>query len=509
MSAEELTQVNEVDAMERQSAFAAANGSMLFRFLNYQREFIECDDKIQVVEKGRQEGLSWAAAYKVVRDAHRSKTPKIYYWLSRDEELAKMALLDVMMWLRVFGTAANHMEEDLEILGGERKGQKVQTTKVVFENGATLYCLSSSVDAVIGRRGCYILDEFAVHKDQEQLFNLVLPAIKTGAYWLAVISTHRSKQTFFYKLTEQIREGKRKAKLFTFPITRAIDDGLVELLNYRKMLGGENPQTRQEFLDSAREDASCENLFLQEYMCIPADAEQLQAVREEDIDKCCVAMSNIKQSNPVSGSKYFMGVDIGRHRDLTVITVLELVEKNKEPHFIMRYQKTISQAEFVKQESIIYADIRKWKPYGCHIDGTNTGAQIAESMANRISSCESIKITATTKPVIVGTLIRFFEKGFIQIFDTQELTEDCSSILRYIAKDGKINYDIPSRGGQGHGDRFMSMALAVHAATSKNNRIGRLLQDIGVQRDTVTSDEKKKRISEIGRVIKQRKRFRI
>lgn len=473
------------------------------KLCRFQIAYILMEAAILVVEKSRQIGFTWTSGYRVVRRIMRSKTAQNHYWLSRDELTAKAFLQDVLQWLIVFNIVA---ESELVDMKG------VQATKIIFPNGCVLFILTSSVDAVVGKRGHFYLDEYALHRDQEQLWNIVLPCITWG-YTLTVISTHRSKQTFFYRLCQKIRDGQiPEAQLMSIDIEKALDDGLLDAMNVRRQLAGQEPLTREEFTEGIKKKASSEAMYLQEYMCKPADADQVQAVSEEALQHCVFPQNKIGRSAPESGAKYFAGVDIGRMRDLTVIAIFELVEEGGNPIMILRHMKTIQYTEFTRQESMIYTEIKKWRPYACYIDGTNQGAQIAETMEKRLSYCKSIRITRITRPKIIGEIANFVDKRFIRLFDSQELWADFLSVERYINKHGDLDYFIPSRGAggvQGHGDRFMACGLALFAAMSKNNRIGRKLQDLGVTKDNINSDEKKKRISEIGRVIKQRKRFRI
>ena len=358
----------------------------LFKFLPYQVEYIRDNSKILVVEKPRQVGITYTSGYKVVTQILRSNKKEKYYWLSRDENTAKEFVTNVMDWLHLFNVVAQREVVDMK---------DVRTTKVTFPNGTELFILSSSVDAVVGKSGHFYIDEMAIHKDQELLISIVLPCI-TWQGSLTIISTHRSKQSYFYKLCEKIRKGQMVgARLISFTIMDAIEQGIVEMINNRSMLQGEPTVTREEWLAEKKANAPSEDVFQQEYMCIPADSDSSMAIHEDVIDRNSLPKEEILQPRK-DGGKYYAGVDIGRHRDLTVIWILEDVSKSKEPMLVTRFVKTIKREEFSVQEKKIFDVLNRWKPRMTFVDGTNTGAMIGENIQKRygIKRAQSIKITA-------------------------------------------------------------------------------------------------------------------
>ena len=479
-----------------------AKESSVLRLCDFQKSYILQNPNILIVEKSRQIGFTWTSGYKVIRRIMSSRIAQDHYWLSRDESLAKSFMLDVMLWIHTCNIVAKTEIVNL---------RDVQTTKVTFPNGCALYCLSSSYDAVIGRRGHFYLDEFAIHKDQRKLWDYCLPGTRLG-FSLTVISTHRSKGTFFNELVTDARAGKIPgAVLMTVDIDTAIADGYMYIVNLRKMMADQEPLTADQFIEECKGSASSEEMYRQEYCCEPADSDSTTAVREEWMERCQVRKSEIARVAPEKNKHYYMGIDIGRHRDLTVITVMELIEEEGKPVFVMRFMKILENMEYVKQTQEFSKCIRDWKPRRCHVDATNAGGPIGEDLAKRFPSVEDIKITRVSRPKIIGNAARFLEVGGCKIFDTQDIHSDFLSIERYYNKNGDLDYYIPSRNAEvkGHGDRFMSFALALYAAVTSQKRIGRLLQNSADARRP-TADENKAALGSMGSVLKAgRRRFRI
>ena len=65
----------------------------------------------------------------------------------------------------------------------------------------------------------------------------------------------------------------------------ALNDGYLHTLNYKNLLVGKKQYgSNEEFFEEEKAQASSEEMFRQENLCEPADAEQTQAVREDDLD---------------------------------------------------------------------------------------------------------------------------------------------------------------------------------------------------------------------------------
>jgi phage FluMu gp28-like protein len=457
---------------------------MLFEFLKYQQDYIMSSPKILIVEKGRQMGLTYCSGFKVVRRIMRSSAPEDHYWLSRDEFTAKQFVSNCLDWIHLFNVVAECEMIDLK---------EVRTTKITFPNGCNLFILSSSVDAVVGKSGHFYLDEFAIHQSQEDLWSIVYPCVQWG-FTITLISTHRSKQTYFYKLCDKARRGKLVgAKLFTFTIMTGIEQGIVDQINKVRATKDLAPMSEEEFLNDAKSNCASEEMFLQEYMAIPADAESSMAINETVLDRNSLPKDSILQARK-DGGKYYAGVDIGRHRDLTVIWILEDVSKTKEPELVTRFIKTIRREEFSIQEKKIFEVLNRWKPRMTFVDGTNTGAMIGENIQKRygIKRAQSIKITAVTRPKFIGDLVNIMSKDFLKIPDDKDVWDDFMSVSRYIGKHGNVDYWIPSRADEGHGDRFMACTLAVQAFVEKGGMSSYFLKQAKVVRDLDAEEEERK-----------------
>ena len=178
-----------------------------------------------IVEKGRQIGLSYAAAYKAVRLVT-LRTARLDVWVgSRDEMQARQFLLHCQHWARCLNRAAEALEQTVLLRGGN----SIQVQVLTFATGLCIHCLSSNPDAIVGKSGHVILDEFALHRDQRQLYSVAKPVIQWGGT-LTIISTHRGMGTLFHELVETVRRRGNPMgwSLHSIPIQKAVEQGIVE-----------------------------------------------------------------------------------------------------------------------------------------------------------------------------------------------------------------------------------------------------------------------------------------
>ena len=242
-------------------------------FMPYQVDFISDESSLVIVEKGRQIGLSYAAAYKAVRLVT-LQTARLDVWVgSRDEIQARQFLIHCQHWARCLNRAADAFEQTVLL----REGKSIQVQVLKFANGLCIHCLSSSADAIVGKSGHVILDEFALHKDQRQLYTVAKPVIQWGGT-MTVISTHRGMGTLFHELVESVRRRGNPMgwSLHSIPIQKAVEQGIVEKIS--AATGEPAGKTKREVAAQreawlARQRAECidEEQWLQEYCCVPLD----------------------------------------------------------------------------------------------------------------------------------------------------------------------------------------------------------------------------------------------
>jgi phage FluMu gp28-like protein len=433
-------------------------------FMAYQSKYILDESHLIIVEKGRQIGLSYAASYKAVRLAG-AKAARLDVWvMSRDEIQAKQFLLDCKRWARVLKFGA----EDLgEVLIDSDKDITAHVLK--FANGLCIYCVSSNPDAIVGKSGHVILDEFALHKDQRQLYAVAKPVIQWGGT-LTIISTHRGSQTVFAEIIRDIKERGNKMgwSLHTIPIQTAVDQGIVERINHATG----RTETREAWLTRQRAECLDEEQWLQEYCCIPAD-ESCAFISYDMISGCEDDTARkdfaILAVLPASAALY-IGYDVARTAVLSVIDVEEKVgDVFWERLRIEMRGKSFAEQEFELGRLLALPQVRR-----CCIDSTGLGMQLAERMIARYGSrVEAVRFTGPVKEELAFPLRAAHEDRTLRYAKDEALRADLRGIKKTTTASGNIRF--AGEAADSHCDRFWAKALAIHAG----KKVGGIIAVVG------------------------------
>lgn len=430
--------------------------------LPYQAAWVRDRSRIKLVEKSRQIGFSWATAYDLVRQAA-LESARLDTWVSsRDELQARLFLEDCKKFGDILEIAASALGEGIYKDDG---GKSYTSFDLKFRSGATIHSMSSNPDAQAGKRGTRVLDEFALHPDPVKLYAIAYPGITWGGQ-MAIISTHRGADNFFNKLVQEakLNGNPKKISLHRVTLEDALNQGFLAKLQSKLVEGDPRlDMDEQEYFDDVKSKCADEESFLQEYMCIPADDASVfisadvsegrfyrfGEVWETDIENC-------------AGDLY-IGVDVGRDNDLTVIWVLEKLAGM----LFTRRVEVLRKMPFSAQEAVLYPLLSLPKMRRCCIDQTGLGRQFAERAQERFGKyrVEGVQFTAQSKERMAYPLRAKFEDKTIRIPDTREIRADIRGVKKTVGAGGAIRFDA-ARNENGHCDRFWALALSVEAAGS-------------------------------------------
>lgn len=418
---------------------------------------------MKLMEKSRRIGISYASAYEDVR-RHSLKTNRLQTWVSsRDELTARQYVRDCMFFAKILHAAASDMGE--QILTDDRGGSH-SIHVINFANGQPLHSLSSNPDAFAGRGGYVKLDEFALRKDPGAVYAIAGPTIDWGGA-LAIISTHRGSGNYFNTLIREIHEKGNPKRFSHHRVTLedALNQGLLWKLQQNMQDG--DPRLEMDeaaYFDYQRKRARDEETFNQEYMCQPADDDSA-FIEYALIDSCTYAPGeswsyDLEQARAFR-DRLFCGIDIGRHRDLTSLTILEKVMGI----WFVRVRIDLQNMPFSSQEAIIYPWI-DCCARTC-IDNTGLGMQFAERAQEMFGKyrVEAVTFTGPTKERLAYPVRSAFEDRGIRIpFGDDLLVSDLRKIRKTRTAAGNIRF-VATDDEQGHGDRFWSIALGMEAGS--------------------------------------------
>lgn len=419
-------------------------------FLPYQLRYLEDTSIFKIVEKSRRIGFTYVQSYEDTREAAMGKWD--VWFSSADESAAKEYIQYVEQWAKVLNLAATSLGEVVI-----NKAKDIKALSVEFASGKRINALSSNPKAFRSKGGKVVLDEFAFHEQGRALWKAATPARLWG-FPIRVLSTHNGKSGMYYNLVDAARLGKNKASLHTITLMDAIDDGLVSKILKRNATEAEV----KGFIDECRSIAGDEDSFLEEFMCVPVDENSAfmpyDLIAKVEVDPETLLWP-AGQFGDVAGD-LFLGMDIGRRKDLSVIWVIEKIG----PVLLTRARVLMEKTRFRTQRETLYYYLRHPRLRRACIDETGIGMQLAEEAQEDFGKhkVEPITFTNIIKREMAFGLKKEVEETRFFIPSSPATREDWHSVKRTVTVAGNERFE----GGNeaGHADEFWAAALANHAA---------------------------------------------
>jgi len=405
--------------------------------LPYQRAWVDDRSRFKIWLASRQIGKSFALTLEAVLDAVSRRTTWVF--LSAGERQALELAEKTRLHLEAIQIAAAELNDDFLDEDGIRYKQLLMR----LPNGSRLIFLPANPSTARGYTANVALDEFAFHADSQAIWAALFPSItRSRDLRLRVASTPRGKSNAYYRLWEGAeRLGTQSVwSRHRTDIYEAVADGLpVDPEELREGLNDELAWQQEyllEFLEESTAYLSYELL---------ATCEDPQATTDLLLDEI----------DPTQGDLY-LGVDIGRQRDLTVMWLLQRVADVSWTRRVVELQGT----SFAAQREVLYGLLPRVKR-AC-IDATGLGMQLAEEAQRKFPQVEPVTFTAAVKSDLATTLRRSFEDRTVRIPISNEVREDLHSVRRVVTSAGNIRFDAERDAGS-HADRFWALALATHA----------------------------------------------
>lgn len=272
-----------------------------------------------------------------------------------------------------------------------------------------------------------VVDEYAMI--QPIYKQILAPALSTTNGFCYFISTPKGKN-HFYDLYNKALEQKELYDVFSFPSETSsfISKQEIDLMKKELPLIIYKQEILAEFIDNNT------SFFVGFDKCF----------NDSSIDN----LPYIKK--PSIGNSYVLGLDIAKHEDFTVITILE--NNSNELVYFERFNKKdyIYIANKVKEISKLYNNAL------VVFDATGVGEVFKELLDSLEISNIPFVFNKTSKQNIIYNLALGIEKQNISFPKIKELVDELSVFEGY-SKDGKLVLSAPS--GK-HDDIIMSLALA-------------------------------------------------
>lgn len=423
--------------------------------LEYQVRWAVDQERLKLMEKARQIGISWGTAYAAVERTAMAGARNDQWVSSRDDLQARLFVEDCKMWAGVLQQAA----EDLGEIVIDPK-ERISAYVLQFASGKRIHSMSSNPDAQAGKRGGRILDEFALHPDPRKLWSIAYPGITWGGN-LEVISTHRGSHNFFNQLIREIRENgnPKKISLHRVTLEDALDQGFLYKLQQSLPESDERQaMDEQAYFDFVRRGCADEESFQQEYMCRPADDDS--AFLEYDLIAAAEYPATADWKLAETGRLY-AGIDIGRKRDLTVLWIVERLGDV----LYTRHVEALRNMSKPDQERILWPWIEKVDRV-C-IDATGLGIGWVDDAQRKFGGArvEGVTFTPRVKESLAYPVRGMMEDRKLRIPYDAELRADLRSVTKQTTTAGNVRFTA-ERTPDGHADRFWALALALHAAST-------------------------------------------
>lgn len=429
--------------------------------LAYQADWVLDNSRLKIAEKSRQIGWTWSEAYKIVRDQS-AESARLDHWISsRDEIQARLFLEDCKGFAAMLHIGAKDLGQ--QVIDENKNSAYV----LAFANGLRAHSMSSNPDAQAGKRGGRTFDEFGLHPDPRKLYGIGYPGITWGG-GLSMFSTHRGTANFFNELINEIKHkgNPKRMSLHTVALQKALDDGFLYKLQ-KKLPAEDERQGMDEaaYFDFIRAGCPDEETFMQEYCCVPSDDNS--AFLSYDLIASCEYKHDENWETDLADCKgiLFVGVDIGRDHDLTVIWVLE---KLGDVYYTRRYIP-LKERRFAEQEFELYSILQLPHVRRCCIDQTGIGRQFSERAQEKFGKwkVEGVSFTGPVKEELAYPTKAAFEDRSIRIPNDDFIRADLRAIKKETTTAGNIRF-AADRGKNGHADRFWALALGLHAGATKN-----------------------------------------
>jgi len=438
-------------------------------FLPYQKRWLNDCSKVKLAAKSRRIGFTWIQSFEDVRDALTLKIrnkPSDVWFSSADESAAK----EYIKYCKDWAIALNAGFKDLnEQIIDEEKG--IKALSIEFSNGARINAISSNPSAFRSKGGKAVIDEFAFHKNPDELWKAARPVITWG-YPLRIISSLNGANNLFYKFIQLIKKGKLNWSLHEISIQDAVNEGLVDKILDRKT----SKEERENWLNEIKESCGDEITWLQEYCCTAVD-EGSAFISYELINSCIeesLLSAPCKGEVPAEAGEggiknvkgdLYLGFDAARKKDLSVISVFEKLGSV----FYLRKLYELKNVKYAEQKSLLRRLLNLNNTRRLAMDATGIGNQMSEELKDEYGSrtVEPVMFTQRTKEELAYKLLYAFQDRNIRIPDDEDIKNDIHSIKKMNTSTGALRFDAARSETDGHADRFWSFALAVYAGTNE------------------------------------------
>ena len=309
-------------------------------------------------------------------------------------------------------------------------------SEIRFSNGGLITSCPNNPDGLRGFSSSLLFDEMAFIDNAEECWAACIPFLTSpfgATKKLQIFSTPAGQSGLFYRLWNESDFIKTKVTILD-----AVRDGLPVNI----------PELRKTVID--------DDIWRQEFLCEFLDTNS--SLFSYDL------LNGMKwDSLPNSGFSYYLGIDIGRTSDLTVIAVMIKCGDK----FYVKDIIVLKDCEYDKQFKEICTVIDALHPRKVCIDATGIGNNLGENLKKKYPSIVNpIVFNNSNKNEMYGDAKQMMGTQRLFLPNDSVLVDEFHSIRRVVSSNGSMSYSAPRENGS-HADRATACILALNAANSK------------------------------------------
>lgn len=431
---------------------------------HYQRNFLDFTGsdgrkpRFRIVNKSRQVGFSFLVAAESLARCHLASGYRAVH-VSYNLADAKEKIL-----------AARALYEELPLRYQKRLAVDSKT-ELAFEprgskTGHRSRIISNPARPPRGRNGDVYLDELGHVGNDAEIYAGATALILRSKGQLTITSTPLGKRGKFWEIfREEVRPYRRFQRFFVpwwfcefFCVdvaAAAIEAPGLSSAERIERFGTEDMQAqfeslpledfRQEFEGDFVDEAF--SFYPYELILPCTDPEMEVAELAEDLPP------------PRADSRLVGGVDIGRVKDRTVISIFEERGESGAPSFEARYIRSLHNVPFREQEEEIRRILAAVPLARLSIDRTGLGRNLAENLGRDWPQVEEFDFTNQSKERLATDFKILLQQRRVVLPRRRELVSDIHAIRRHVTPSGNVIFSA-ERTAAGHADMFWSVALA-------------------------------------------------
>lgn len=400
----------------------------------YQRRYLADKSRWKAACWSRQTGKTLTTTLEAVLDVLEAEAHgRARRWtiLSVSEARALDAMdTGVKLHLRAIGAAFEALDEPLDV-------DTLAHTVRIGPRGSYIRAVAAKPSTARGMSDNLILDEFAHHKDNRDLWRALVPVVSRPDLKLRVISTPNGVGDMFHQIMTDGLGGLFSRHVVS--IHDAVADGL--------------PRD----IDELRRAAGDPDTWAQEYECAFLDHAAGHWLATEDI------LAAQGPAGDYAGGWCYAGMDIAARGDMTVIAVLEEVGDVLACRELIELRATSFAAQLAELDRVM----RQYRVARAAIDQTGMGEMPVEEARRRHGSyrIEGVVFTPAAKLAMAVALKDRLQQRRIRLPEGDALVADLRSVRSEPGAGGAPRL-LAERQAGSHGDRFWALALACAAAGS-------------------------------------------